>query len=220
MFLWHSPKHVVSTVDYTVERNFSWRHGLLLVLYGGHDWEIIAPMCFFFDIRSPLTNPTKYLVMMDSREIWGVTTAYIFCTFARLFTPTVTFLPVLWITKSVQYLKLAATVLKNVNGFQYESVSRTETKKTCIGLTNAWQIDVGIGTSLGLFKLTFIFALWKKYKTGRNQALVSVKPQSLTMSCGDARFDDHKGERTDDKAHRRTKRGDETESVRGDPVFH
>ena len=34
---------------------------------------------------------------MDSREIWGVTTAYIFCTLARLFTLTMTFLPLLWI---------------------------------------------------------------------------------------------------------------------------
>lgn len=75
----------MSTVDYTAQQNFSWRHGLLLVLLGGYDWEIIAPICFFFDTWSPLTNPTKYLVMMCSREIWGVTTDFICCTFARLF---------------------------------------------------------------------------------------------------------------------------------------
>lgn len=105
--LWHSPKHVVSTVDYTVQQHFSWRNGLLLVLFGGRDWKIIAPMCFVFDIRSPLTNPTKYLVMMDSREIWRVTTAYIFCCFPRLFTLMMT---VLWMTESLRYQKVRGLI--------------------------------------------------------------------------------------------------------------
>lgn len=37
----------------------------------------------------------KYLVMMDSAEIRGVTSEFYFCTLARLFTLTMTYLPVL-----------------------------------------------------------------------------------------------------------------------------
>lgn len=79
-------------------------------------------MCFFFDIRSPLTNPTKYLVMMDSREIWGVTTAHIFCTFARLFTLRMTFFPVFWITESVKY----KTCINSLFIIECESISHTQ----------------------------------------------------------------------------------------------
>lgn len=107
--------------------------------FGGRDREIIAPMCFFFDIRSPLTNPSEYLVMMNSMEIWGVTTAYIFCTLSGLFTPTMTLpLPPLWITESVQYLRRAATIHPDVDGFQHDSISRTATLKstTSINFTN------------------------------------------------------------------------------------
>lgn len=54
-------------------------------LLGASDWEIIAPMCFFFFFFGyPIANPTKHLAMMDSGETWGATAAYTVDTLACL----------------------------------------------------------------------------------------------------------------------------------------